>query len=67
MFVYYLKNRNKGEDKYYTASNLKDMERDATSNNLSEAAFYLDPIRAAEDIPEANNWWSPHDFVVEKN
>lgn len=65
MLIYYLKNRIPHEDKYYTASDSKGMETDATTNTFARSAFFLSRERAEAEVPEANNWWSPHDFAVE--
>lgn len=66
MNLYYLKNKLAGKSyqqhKYYTGCG--DMERDAGSNNLSDARFFIQEEDAEGAIKSANDWWEKHDYEV---
>ena len=66
MNLYYLENKLAGKSyqqhKYYTGCG--DMERDAGSNTLSDARFFLQKEDAEGAIKSANDWWEKHDYEV---
>ena len=66
MNLYYLENKLAGKSyqqhKYYTGCG--DMERDAGSNNLSDARFFIQKEDAEGAIKSANDWWEKHDYEV---
>ena len=66
MNLYYLENKLAGKSyqqhRYYTGCG--DMERDAGSNNLSDARFFLQKEYAEGAIKSANDWWEKHDYEV---
>jgi thymidylate kinase len=66
MNLYYLENKLAGKSyqqhKYYTGCG--DMERDAGSDNLSDASFFLQKEDAEDSIKSANDWWEKHDYEV---
>lgn len=66
MNLYYLENKLAGKSyqqhKYYTGCG--DMERDAGSNNLSDARFFIQEEDAEGAIKSANDWWEKHDYEV---
>lgn len=66
MNLYYLENKLAGKSyqqhKYYTGCG--DMERDAGSDILSDARFFLQKEDAEGAIKSANDWWEKHDYEV---
>lgn len=66
MNLYYLENKLAGKSyqqhKYYTGCG--DMERDAGSDTLSDARFFLQKEDAEGAIKSANDWWEKHDYEV---
>ena len=66
MNLYYLENKLAGKSyqqhKYYTGCG--DMERDAGSDNLSDARFFIQKEDAEGAIKSANDWWEKHDYEV---